>query len=434
MNMKKICLWILFIFTLFLTACGEKNGENKSASVYYVDSMFGNDENDGSFDNPIATLDAVNQLPLQAGDQVLFKRGTVYRGQLFPVSGSDFGNIYYGAYGEGENPVLLGSIGKDELEWIQVEKHIFRVKETIEVDVWNIILDDNTNFGVKKWSYEAMEVEGDYYYNSKEKWLYLYCQEDPTERYDSLECALTRHIIDESNRSYVTYENLTLKYGGAHGIGGGNTSHITIRNLEICYIGGGYLYIKEGRPVRFGNGIEFWSNASDNLVENCHIYEILDSGVTNQNNTKKAKQERISYINNYIHDCGMASFEFDNAPASGSMEDILFVGNVCENVGLGFGTTQDRYVNSEENMGLGHHIIVFYMEVPMKRVVIRNNTFKDAYQASGYRSMILFSNMTEEAKEGLVIEENIYQGKMDYFGILFENQEISFFDNEEAYQ
>lgn len=271
-----------------------------------------------------------------------------------------------------------------------------------------------------------MKKDGDYYYDSEEKTLYLYCQEDPVERYDSIECALTRHIIDQSNSPYVTYENLSLKYGAAHGIGGGNTSHITVRNLEISYIGGGYLHMIDGRPVRFGNGIEFWANATDHLVEGCHIYEIFDTGVSNQNNTKKAYQERISYINNYIHDCGMASFEFDNEPGSGSMKDILFEGNICENVGLGFGTTQDCYSNIEENMGLGHHITVFYMEVPMENVVIKDNIFSGAYHGSGYSSMILLANMTEEAKEGLVFQGNTYQGEMDYFGILFENNQVSF--------
>lgn len=79
-------LWILLVFLFVLSSCSQEE-KKVSNEVYYIDSELGNDENDGSIDHPIATLDAVNQLPLEADDQVLFKRGTTYRGQLFPASG-----------------------------------------------------------------------------------------------------------------------------------------------------------------------------------------------------------------------------------------------------------------------------------------------------------------------------------------------------------
>lgn len=39
-----------------------------SSRIYYVSSVNGNDENDGSRENPFATLYAVNRLKLQPGD------------------------------------------------------------------------------------------------------------------------------------------------------------------------------------------------------------------------------------------------------------------------------------------------------------------------------------------------------------------------------
>ena len=64
-----------------------------------------------------------------------------------------------------------------------------------------------------------------------------------------IELALRRHIIDQSNRGYVTYENLDLRYGAAHGIGGGRTHHITVRDCDISYIGGGHQFTPAGRQA-----------------------------------------------------------------------------------------------------------------------------------------------------------------------------------------
>ena len=78
---------------------------------------------------------------------------------------------------------------------------------------------------------------------------------------------LARHIIDQSTAQLRrSTTDLALKYGAAHGIGGRNTHHITSRNCDFGYIGGGDQ-IGGDRTVRFGNGVEFWGDAHDNLVE-----------------------------------------------------------------------------------------------------------------------------------------------------------------------
>jgi hypothetical protein len=59
---------------------------------------------------------AVNRTPLAPGDQVLFRRGQRWRGQLVPQSGDASGVTLYGAFGEGNKPVLLGSVAADRTE------------------------------------------------------------------------------------------------------------------------------------------------------------------------------------------------------------------------------------------------------------------------------------------------------------------------------
>ena len=74
---------------------------------YYVDSINGNDTNDGLSENSaFASLFAINQRSLQPGDHVLLERGSVFCGQYLQVtdSGREDAPIVIGAYGEGDAP------------------------------------------------------------------------------------------------------------------------------------------------------------------------------------------------------------------------------------------------------------------------------------------------------------------------------------------
>lgn len=79
-------------------------------TTYYVDSsvLFGGDGL--SQETPLRTLDAVNALRLHPGDCVLFKRGSVWTGQLrVSTSGTNDAPIIYGSYGSGALPLIQGA-------------------------------------------------------------------------------------------------------------------------------------------------------------------------------------------------------------------------------------------------------------------------------------------------------------------------------------
>ena len=93
---------------------------------------------------------------------------------------------------------------------------------------------------MKVWTRADLKAQGQFWYDNDQRALYVYSGDNPAKRYGSVECALYRHIINEGGASYVTYENLALRYGAAHGIGGGSTHHIIARGLDISFIGGAY--------------------------------------------------------------------------------------------------------------------------------------------------------------------------------------------------
>ena len=94
---------------------------------------------------------------------------------------------------------------------------------------------------VKKWREADLRQNNDYWYDKAAHKVKLWSAENPAKRDTRIELALDRHGIDESGRHYVTYENLAVKYAGAHGIGGGSTHHITVRNCDFGFIGGGEM-------------------------------------------------------------------------------------------------------------------------------------------------------------------------------------------------
>ena len=79
------------------------------ATVYHVSSSEGDDNNAGSMDEPLASLEALNALSLEPGDTVLFKAGDSWTGMFWPQGSGTFqAPIVIDRYGEGPRPLIDG--------------------------------------------------------------------------------------------------------------------------------------------------------------------------------------------------------------------------------------------------------------------------------------------------------------------------------------
>lgn len=237
----------------------------------------------------------------------------------------------------------------------------------LSVDVGNVIFDGGQAVGVKKWKAEDLRQEGDYWYSGDTWQVKLYSEGNPAQRHKSIELALRRHIVDQGGKSYVVYEGLALYDGAAHGFGGGDTHHIIIRDCDVAWIGGGHQGTPpQGKPVRFGNGIEFWENAHDNLVEGCRIWEVYDAALTNQGSANNA-QVNIIYRDNVIWNCEY-SFEYWNRGPESTTRDIRFEHNTCINAGGGWGHKQRPDPN-------GRHLMFYVNSARTTGVYVVGNIF-----------------------------------------------------------
>lgn len=391
-NFSAVVLWLLVGMRPVLGA------------EYYVSSS-GNDRNPGtSAAEAWNSLAKVNDFKFSPGDVIRFQCGGVWRGSLSPSSGSDAGHVTYTSFGEGKKPLLLGSLEKSSpSDWTRVGENLWSAGP-FAVDVGSIIFNNGETCGFKVWKPVDLQQQNKFWYDQEDKVVKLYSARNPAEMYGDIECALKRHIINEGGKHYVIYDDLHLAYGAAHGIGGGGTHHIIVRNCDLSFIGGGHQFTKKTRtgqyPVRYGNGIEFWSSAHDNLVENCRIWDIYDAGLTNQGSSTN-QQYNIVYRNNVIWNCEY-SFEYWNRPETSTTHDIYFENNVCFNAGRGWshGQPYDR----------GIHIMFFSNTAKTYNFYVRNNIFHRAESTA-----VVVSHKANEwnGLDNLVLDNNVYYQPRD---------------------
>lgn len=108
-----------------------------SANTYFIDSQVGNDRNAGtSPDQAWQTLEQINKVTFQPGDQILVKTGTRYEGHLAPKgSGREGQPIVLQTYGEGPKPLIEGLVREPETLLLYNVEH-WEVRDLEITNLW----------------------------------------------------------------------------------------------------------------------------------------------------------------------------------------------------------------------------------------------------------------------------------------------------------
>ncbi len=313
-----------------------------TGTVYHVsaDGKGDSSATEGTEANPYSFEEFLNgAFTPSNGDAVLFKRGDVFRGTFQTVTNDAF----YGAYGTGAKPQILGSAKNYAKEsWVSEGNNIYSISG-FNADIGIITFDDK-EFGFKKAAMSEVLAHLDFYYNYNEKKIYIYLDKAPTE-YKDIEIGSREYIIVvPENSENVTIDNLCVKYGSAQGIEvlDGNVG-VKVANCEIGYIGGAYHY----GTLRYGNAIEFWRASKDALVENNWIYQIYDTGITHQGDGDYSA-ENLVFNENLIEYCGMGSIEYwlgykvneDGSLQTPWIKNVTYSNNICRFAGYCWGGYQ----------------------------------------------------------------------------------------------
>lgn len=127
--MQKILIIIFIVVSELIIFLNYSNAE-----TYYI-SNYGNDANNGITPstpwNTISKLNSVLYL-LKPGDAVLFERGGYFSGQINLKSGGDKNKFFiFGAYGEGQNPVISGAF--QIKNWSVYKNNIYKAEVDGEI-------------------------------------------------------------------------------------------------------------------------------------------------------------------------------------------------------------------------------------------------------------------------------------------------------------
>jgi hypothetical protein len=175
-----------------------------------------------------------------------------------------------------------------------------------------------------------------------------------------------------------------------------------VRDCDLSYIGGADQMGGTNR-VRFGNGIEFWGAAHDNLVERCRLWEIYDAALTNQNAGAALSEYNIIYRDNVIWNSEY-SFEYWNHPAESETYNIQFVHNTCVNAGFGWSHSQRGDPN-------GRQLCFYTSPAQAHDIIVRNNIFygastnafyAPAWDAQGLAALDMGDNLWYQAEGDMV--------------------------------
>ena len=386
---------------------------------YYV-SNDGNDLNKGSIDAPWATLEKVSNAEFSKGDAVFFRRGDIFRGNLITQSW-----VTYSAYGEGEKPVVCGSLenAASSEKWIKVKntENIWKFYLS-KSDIASIFFNDGSEYAVKRcpkiindkfeFGIEVLEdmqficlpdpekakmLNNSTFRDIKGE-LYLRCDRgNPGEVFYNIEMSERVYLVTIPYHSEsITIDNLAVKYGGTHGIGGGFIKELTVKNCEIAYIGGGlqsYSRSADGNeftPLRYGNGVELHSYCNGYTVKDCWVHDVYDAGITHQQGTNHSVGlmfKDVSYVGNLIENCEYSIEYFARKSAKNGatvlMENILIEDNIMRNAGSGF-SSQRTLIDRDWNMAT--HINGWFSSTNLTNgnFVIKDNIFdRSLYSSPG---------------------------------------------------
>ncbi len=339
-------------------------------NVYYM-ANDGDDSLDGRTpETAWKSLDKLNrETAFQPGDVVAFRRGDLWRGQVFAREG-----VTYTAYGEGAKPRLYGSPedGAVPEKWKMTRwKGIWQYSERAanpNTDVGVLVCNHGECWGIKcilrreadgsVWNnttgqpYEnpgSLTNDLDFFHDLTEGVIYLRSDTNPGERFSSIEFSPKHHGF-AIRGNHVTIDNFEVRYIGAHGVGAGTVTGLTVQNCLFRWIGGSIQaegLFGRNHATRYGNGVEIYGGCNQYTVENCVFDQIYDAAVTQQVSLPEdfrktgtaLNQTRIRYVGNVMTRCNYSVEYFlsavpENNPST--IRDFLIGDNLMWDAGFGF--------------------------------------------------------------------------------------------------
>jgi hypothetical protein len=344
----------------------------RSQIKYYI-SNSGNDLNDGkSRSSALKALDSI-----KPGNTYLFKAGDIFYLNINKIENPLKKKIIIGAYGSGEKPIISCYKNINPEAWKLYSNNIWRVDLKLISNYTGFLNNNNTNvgfikadgkiYGNKLNSIDLLNATWDFY--SDKQFLYVYTNGNPSKLASLIQIVTDINIISLSDDMEISGVSLTGT--GAHAIQGVNVNNVVLNGININEIGGSYLPGFGNGDTRYGNGIEFWNNASNCIVKNCNVQNVYDVAFTIQSSKPNSNFSNIVFTNNKASN-NEQSFEAWVQGGNSNIKGCMFFKNYCYDAGYGW----SHSVRPDKKVGV--HLLFYYLNGITNDIVITNNVFSNA--------------------------------------------------------
>jgi len=233
------------------------------ATNYYIDSVSGNDSNNGtSVSTPWLTVSNIDSITFQPGDSILFHAGQSWDGAIHPKgSGTVNSPIVIGKYGSGDRPALNGLGQRNGTMEDSITKYATIILHN--QSYWTIRDLEITNYNSSEESGKTLaQWEADNVTN--------YVNVNKPSQYDntsthSKKCAILVEANDAGELKHLHFINLEI-----HGVNGWvETGNFSKNN--------GGIFMKIFKFLETDTATWF----DDVLVEDCHFHDLDKVGFSN---------------------------------------------------------------------------------------------------------------------------------------------------------
>ena len=256
------------------------------ATTYYVDATNGLDNNEGTSETDAwKTIAKVNTSSFKPGDQILFKRGEIWREQLTVSSSGIIGNpITFGAYGNGALPIINGS---DTITgWTAESLGLFSVYYTTTSANPNQVFENNLLLDRNISSKESLTV-GQWCWDSSKMRVYIRTTGDKSPSNYIMEVPARDYGAKSYLRDNITFSDIHFTKTAIAGLRLANASNLTIKGVLADFNG--------------SQGISIYSDDAE-----------TDSDIIVEGVTCSYNGTRGLYLAEYIHDVDIYDSTFDH--------------------------------------------------------------------------------------------------------------------------
>ena len=341
--MKYLAISLLMLMQLACSSDSNPSADPGAATEFYVDSISGNDSNDGtsantawrSFTN-IATTNFVSNTT------IYLKRNSIWYEQLtVPVS-----NLNIDAYGTGNLPAINGSL--EVSGWASLGSNFYSKTITpASGEALGNISEDDIMMKFAAWDDDyttslSGAADGSFTFDYPNNTIYIKVSSDPALK--TYRASIKIYGINVENKSNVTIKNVSISNFSLLGVNFKNCNTCSITDSSISNGGGAVLQnLGVGSSPDYlyaGNGVEFGNSSTNGAASSLTISKIFDSGLSPQTYASNQTAGPFTFSNNTISECGFAGIEIsvldNNGTTNSTINTVAMSGNTISSSGKGW--------------------------------------------------------------------------------------------------